>query len=261
MSKQVPLSVTQLGKALSVVGEGAVLVGGQALMMWAAIYDIKPETDDGSVVVTSDADFLGNKTHVENLARKMHGTPMYPPKYGISALTGTVRIDVGPDEHIIIDVIHSIVGLASDEVRKRAFSGGSTDCLVMHPVDVLQSRVSNISKLTEKRTPESLGQAKLALRVVAAYIEGTARDQDPDIAKLAMDAAERVTAIAKSSAGKVVAKEYGLSFLSAVPAHAIKNEQFHEHRWPRMQDELNRYAADTTASEFAAPAAARRPKV
>jgi len=260
LSKQIPLSVTQLGKALSVVGEGAVLVGGQALMMWATIYDIDPKNDDGSTVVTTDADFLGNKTHVENLARNFHGAKTYPPKYGVSALTGTVQVAVSPDEHIVIDVIHSLVGLASESVSKRAFTEPNVDCLVMHPIDVLHSRVANIADLTDKRTIDSIRQAKLALRITSAYIESTAADPDPAVAKLAMVAAERVTEIAKSRAGKFVTKEYGLSFLDAVPAHAIKNDQFQTHRWPRMREELSRYEASGTTNESSPSASTPRLK-
>ena len=60
--------------------------------------------------VSSDADFLGLRGHVEAFARAIRGTAVYPPKQGLSALHGAVKKS-GTGGEIGVDVLHRIVGL------------------------------------------------------------------------------------------------------------------------------------------------------
>jgi hypothetical protein len=71
---------------------------------------------------------------------------------------------------------------------------------------------------------------QVAGRYIACYPE--------DGQKHALRAVEKVVAIAKSSAGRRVAREFGVNFAVAIPFRAIESENFTMRRWPQIVEEL-----------------------
>jgi hypothetical protein len=112
----------------------------------------------------------------------------------------------------------------------------------MHPLDVLKSRIENLATLQDKQTPEGITQAKLALQVANKFITAIAKNTDSQ--KSALKAIETIVNIAKSSAGCKCAREFGIDFFQAIPKNAIKDEQFHQIRWPRLVQELDKCAGN-----------------
>jgi hypothetical protein len=155
---EIAISRDLLEKILASVGPESVLVGGQALAVWLISYqvDVPPIAGpDGSVtlgVVTDDADFLGDRDDVNRIAQKLHGVAEFPPRFGLTALVGSVRLPVSDSQFVNIDVIHKVVGLKQEDVRKHAFAMviGNTEARVMHPLEVLRSRIENL-RLPDKR--------------------------------------------------------------------------------------------------------------
>jgi hypothetical protein len=72
------------------------------------------------------------------------------------------------------------------------------------------------------------------------YIQEVATD--PQRAPIALKAIEEVVSIAKSGAGRSASREFGISFLDAIPHESIDNEKFRVHRLPRLLVELKQAA-------------------
>ncbi len=231
--QEIAFAADQLRRLLSGVGRNAVLVGGQALAFWADYYRIP--LDDALPAVSKDADFLGDRALVERISEISGGHASFPPRRAMSALIGQVTIELANDQFLNVDVLHKIVGVRADSVKRRA-EDVDLDGLkfkVMHPIDVLQSRIWNLATLEDKQNEMGMLQTDLAVQVVRRYIAAIAGDNE----KLALKAVEKVVDMAKSSAGRRAAS-FGIDFTSAIPARSIRSEEFHRTRWPRLLDEL-----------------------
>lgn len=242
--REVAISLDLLEKILASVGPESVLVGGQALALWLISYQVQVPPiagPDGSTplgVVTDDADFLGDRADVTRIAEKLHGVAEFPPPFALTSLVGSVRLAISDSQFVNVDVIHKVVGLKKDDVQKHAFAMvvGNTEARVMHPLEVLRSRIENL-RLPDKRTSNrAIAQAGLAVLIANKYIQDVATD--PQSASTALRAIEEVVSIAKSGAGRQASREFGISFLDAIPHESIDNENFRVHRLPRIFAEL-----------------------
>lgn len=231
--REIAFTADRLRELLAGVGRNAVLVGGQALAFWVDYYRIR--IDDALPAVSKDADFLGDRALVERISRASGGQASFPPRKALTALVGQVRIELANAQFLNVDVLHSIVGVRADSVRRRA-EQVELDGLtfkIMHPVDVLQSRIWNLATLKNKQDELGLLQARLAVQVTRRYIAAIAVGNE----KLALKAIEKVVDIARSSAGRRAAA-FGIEFLRAIPASSIRAEEFQHTRWPRLREEL-----------------------
>lgn len=236
--REVPISPELLERVLASVTPETVLVGGQALAVWVGYYGIDFARQPAIGAISDDADLLGCRDDVDSIARSVHGRAEYPPQRAITALIGQVRIRLSATEFVNVDVIDKVVGIPADEVRERASEARLRDTvfLVMHPLDVLLSRVENLARLEAKRNPEGVEQVHLALAVARAYVTEIAGVEPGQ--RRALNAIERIVSVARSSAGRAVCRDFGISFLAAIPVDAIESPAFHAERWPRLQAEL-----------------------
>ena len=101
---------------------------------------------------------------------------------------------------------------------------------VMHPLDVLDSRIQNLHLLPVKRTEAGFAQARLAIAMVAAFIRAEVAAQGE---RVALKQLERVVAIADDHAAILVFVLYGIDVLKAVPLEAFPaTAELHRTRWP-----------------------------
>lgn len=236
--KESVFTLDQLQQLLAIPDQSTVLVGGQALAYWADGYGVSPPPGQLVEGISRDADFLGDRNTVSQLAKGVKGKPSYPSRDAITALVGQVTIPLSESEFLNVDVIHRLVGIDAGEVQRRALRVhlGDVQFWVMHPLDVLQSRVENLARLADKQTPEGVAQADLAVRVARSYVE--IASQQTNGQRLAMKAIEHIVRIAKSGSGRKVSKEFGVDFHDAIPAHVVENEHFKTVRWPQIVAEL-----------------------
>ena len=235
---EVPVSPEQLAAILSKVTPGAVLVGGQALAFWVAHYDIaRPPRLVGAI--SDDADFLGTRADVEAIARGVGGRSVYPPRRAMTALIGQVEIPVAAGEYVNVDVLHRLVGLDGDQVRDHAAEVELNGVVfqVMHPMDVLQSRVANLATIDDKQNEQGVEQTRMALQVARAYIAEIAAIPEQG-QRHATKLIEHVVTLARSGSGQRVARDFGIEFLTALPRQVITAEAFHARRWPQIVEAL-----------------------
>jgi hypothetical protein len=233
---EVPVAPATVLKALG-VAQDAVLLGGQALAWWVARLDVPMHTIPAPrAYISGDIDFLGALDDVKRFAQALRGEAILPPRRAITALVGQVRARAGARSYFGVDVIHRVVGVDADRVRRNAIEftlrqPAGVSFKVIEPVDLLLSRLENLRQLEEKRNAVGVWQAELAILVCHAYIEDMlARDNE----KQARNAATAIGRMAAHATAIQAARAYGLEVLAAVPAGHFSHDKFRQEQWPRM---------------------------
>jgi hypothetical protein len=240
--QEAELTSEEIERILRVCGPRALLVGGQALATWAVYYGITP-IGELSRVVTMDADFIGTRETAQALQRSL-GHPWKLRK-------GTLD-DFGPQIAKVyatlpeagikqIDFLSGIVGLDTEAIRKRASQltlADGTRVRLLHPLDVLESRLRNLDALSSKQNAIGVAQARLAVSVVRAFIEDYMNAAgDP---RTVRQAVKRIEKLALDTRLSRVAFTHDIDVLAAVPVKRIANSRFREQQWPRVVERLER---------------------
>jgi hypothetical protein len=233
--QEVELTPDEVERILRACGTDALLVGGQALAVWAVHYGIQP-VGQLSRTVTMDADFIGTRAVAHALHRSL-GQPWKLRKGTLDDIGGQVAKVYSKTVDGIkqVDFLSGIVGLDTDAVRKRAAEITLPDGVsvnVLHPLDVLESRLRNLDSIPAKRNAVGVAQARLAVSVVRAFIEDF-MDGGNDPRKV-RQAVKRVERIALDARLAQVALTYDIDVLAAIPVERIAYPRFHELQWPKI---------------------------
>lgn len=214
----------------------ALLVGGQALAFWTQHYLIKLH-GELALSVTSDADFIGTAQHARELSRALQpeGWRYWQPLPD-EATSQTAKLSKRIEGLGIkqIDFLDRIVGLKTDGIQRRAVALELADGMrlrVLHPLDVLESRLRNLAELPSKRNPHGIAQAHLAIDVATCFLEQLLREAS---GRRLLDAIERMAQIAGQKSLQAVFHDHGIDVLGAVPAARIPSEAFRTKRWPQI---------------------------
>jgi hypothetical protein len=139
-----------------------------------------------------------------------------------------------------VDFLSGIVGLDTDAIRKRASQltlADETTVQLLHPLDVLESRLRNLDALPEKRNAIGVAQARLAVSVVRAFIQDYMDEAgDPRTVRQAVKRVEKLALDAQLSR---VAFTYDIDVLAAGPVERVAYSRFREEQWPRILARLN----------------------
>lgn len=235
IKKEVPLTNTQMEsvfKAASI--NDSILVGGQALAFWIDHYQIKVPDE---LSVTIDVDILGDLSSLFNISEELKIKAVRQSPKVMSALVGLININQNENEKSTVDVIHKISGMDKESVKRKALKAefNGIGILVMHPVDVLESRFRNVAMFKDRRSnPKYITQCELSCLVVNAYIKNCLKN---GMERLALKAIEAIVLISKTEPGKC-ATRIGIELIKSLPLKEIKNENFKKHRLDQVVDEL-----------------------
>lgn len=254
-------------RLLGAAGDTEVLVGGQALSVWIVKYGLQLPSD--LPVVTRDTDFLtqsaADRASVEKFARAINGKASFPHRLALTALVGQVELAISDEQYINVDVIFKVIGLDPAKVLARAIRvelPGSTTFLVMHPFDLLKSRLANLHALREKQNDKGAAQFRLAIDVARAYLQEQAARYPPaetgagrspiqtlvsEIEKLAID-----------DAGRKVAKRWGVHVADAIDPSLIPAGVFWTRKWPGLKALMSIQYAGGFTPAYSNPTAAKR---
>lgn len=212
-----------------------VLVGGQALAFWMDRYRV--EMPRGVPYVSRDIDFLTDSradvAEVRRLARVLGGSAIIPHARSLTALVGQAVRDVSDEEFINVDVIHRVIGADAAVVRSRAVRArrGDVELRVMHPLDVLKSRVDNLHRLAEKQNDVGCAQLEAAISVARRFVESCAKTANVREMLRYVGFIER---LARSDAGRKVARRFGLHVADAIEPNAVASRPFRERELPKI---------------------------
>jgi hypothetical protein len=233
------LSADEVAEILRASEKIATLVGGQALAIWANFYQVAVPTEL-TANVTRDVDFIGSadtalivKGALSNKDWKFEQVRPGAPSPVTAQLT--LHTEDGIKE---IDFLGSIIGLHTDDIRNRAvplkLADGSV-VTVLHPLDVLASRLHNLAEIAEKRNDKGVAQAELAISIAREFMRDTLAHRTE---RELLNQIERIRIILTNDTIASICREYALDVLSCVPLDQITNENFKARRWPQIKREV-----------------------
>jgi hypothetical protein len=219
---------------LDVCGLEGVLVGGQSLAFWADHFSV-PRPEPLVEAVSADVDFIGGSALAQKLARALGWKSWIPSLDDPTFQTGKVTLKLADGSVKQADFLSGVVGLTTRDVIRRAIEVDVPDLgriRVMHPVDVLDSRIQNLHLLAAKRNEAGKAQARLAVAVVAAFIRDVIQSKGE---KAALKLLERVAEIASDFAAVRVFLLYDIDVMAAVPIAEFRTTStLHTKRWPQL---------------------------
>jgi hypothetical protein len=235
---EAPLTPEDVHKILSICSPRGLLVGGQALAFWADHLQVERPVNLVSGV-TADADFIGDSALAKDLARRLGWQIWIPSLDDSTPQTGKVTHRTKSGEVKQVDFLSGVVGLTTKDLARRAIEmemPNNGHLRVIHPIDVLDSRIQNLHLLPEKRTEAGIAQARLAVDVARAFIrqEVATRDERTGLKLL-----ERVADIAGDIAAVRVFLLYGIDPLKGIPLEDFRTTSaLHKVRWPQIVAEV-----------------------
>jgi hypothetical protein len=246
-------------------GTEIVLVGGQALAYWADYYKLLTDLPPLRAI-SNDVDFLArspaDRESVALFAKALGGKTVYTSWRALTALVGQAVRDVSAEEYLNVDVIFKVLGLESEMVRSQAVPAGNDDAaaLIMHPLDVLYSRLVNVHQLPEKNNDKGRFQLQLAIDVGREYLRDLA-DREPDKVRSTI---RTIARWARDDAGRKVAERHGIHVADAIdPLTVPRTSRYWERGWPwqrqLMSATYQRQVEATILTDRAASFRARTP--
>ena len=231
---EIALTPEEVQEILSLCGTRALLVGGQALALWTTIFEVSPP-EEIAAAISSDADFIGSADVAQKLGRALKHWDFWKPKFD-DATVQTAKLTRTVSEGIKqIDFLGGIAGLGTEAIQRRAVTltlASGTDLRVLHPLDVLESRLQNLLLIPEKRNAGGIAQARLGIRIANAFLSRLLDESGET--RIFFDAVERVAQIAASKRLTSVMLDHNFDILAAVPIERIENSAFQTKRWPRI---------------------------
>ena len=237
---EAPLDTEDVRKILSICGSAGLLVGGQALAFWADHLQVeRPESLLSGV--TADADFIGDAALAIMLGKRLGWQTWIPSLDDSTPQTGKVTHRTKSGAVKQVDFLSGVAGLTTKDLVRRAIEMDIPDVgrlRVIHPVDVLDSRIQNLHLLPGKRNAAGIAQARLALGVARAFI---AKEVATRGERVGLKLLERIAEISADIGAVRVYLLYRIDPLESVPLDQFRTTKaLHKVRWPQILAEVAR---------------------
>jgi hypothetical protein len=248
-----PAETREVLRRLGDITDEIVLVGGQALAFWAERYADRFELS--RPVNSKDIDFGGVGRVASIAAVRLNGTCTIPEPFSVSPNSGLVEFDDGGGHRRRIDFLHMVFGLELEEIFAMAIvvelDGDETISFrVMHPVQCLEARISNVGGLPGYKSEHGLGQARASILCLREYLRDRLEEDGGVHAVLRLN--ERIYRFAwVNHNAKIVFEEFGIDAFDAVLVDDRLPELFRSRRYPQMQKLLQRRRKHWTVKETA----------
>lgn len=216
----------EIERLLRAMSAETVLVGGQALAFWMSRYGLV-RADGEDYAVTRDADLLGSLADARHLAQLLHGRLVVPRKNVRTSIVAQVRLPVaGSTLEYNVDILHKLYDIGglrkSSEFTRRAIARAAVvsipddgEIKILHPMDVLASRVNNAAGLLKHKGEHVLTQVCWSIEVARHALLRVA--QHPTEEERPGKLAQEIYRLACSSAGRRLFKEHDIEVFDALP--------------------------------------------
>ena len=189
-------------------------------------------------MTSEDVDFYASREAAKAFAAKLGSAKIYIPQIDDHTPNAAVVVGLLGAREIKVDFMHSILGVDAKSIENnfitltgpRTHGEGEIEILLLHPLDCLRSRLSNINDL-KRNDLHSLSSAKAAVLVLDAFINnllevGWSKEAQCTLRDLYF-------VIHHSCLGKIANLEFGLDPTWILEKY-IKDERLDE-RWRSFQ--------------------------
>lgn len=207
--------------ASSPSARSAILVGGQALNIWAEKrYRLHP----AGVMLSEDIDFVGTPEMAQQAGIDWNARVRLPAFDDATPNTALIRVNIAGRERTI-DFLDGVLGVDTDELRKLAvkirLGEGETDFIqVMHPLHCLVSQVTNVydRRINRRANPKTgnwmAERVRIAIQVLERIFGEYLEQGDVNTAKRMLD---RLGSFATCAPAVRAFHEDAIDILDAVP--------------------------------------------
>ncbi|MCX6955844.1 MAG: hypothetical protein NTV51_27180 [Verrucomicrobia bacterium] len=221
-----------------------LIVGGQAVNLWAEIYSsTEPELGQFEPFTSKDADIHGDRALAEILYRRSGWCCRFfdePRQPAVAILT---KSNAATTTELKIEVLRSVYGLNHDDLSRnqvREMRPGELYRLP-DPFVMLKAKLANVAQLSVEKRPQDLKHVRMLIPISRAYfLEMHAAIGRPDMSERNfLGAVAYATEIVTSTHGRTVSQRHGLDLLAIFPASLAdspheKIRRFAVHQRPRL---------------------------
>ena len=212
---------SQLNVLRIVFDDQIVLIGENALSLWAQHYGL----DDVADIGTKELQFYANHADMEAADVRLSSLPhsstfnTIDHESSLPSYIGSIQVNNHHDS-IVIDYFGHVDGVTNSDLRLQALpyvleGTDPTTLRVMHPMMCLDYWMTKLVLSHKGKDPHLARCATVSIEVARAHIEQCVEQKD---IAMAMGAIQRVQALADSEAGQRAWHLHGVDVSSAVPA-------------------------------------------
>lgn len=219
---------------------GLIVVGGQALSLWAREYLLDEMTgEEIEFSHSDDLDFIGRaRAAVDFCEERLNVRFRRATLDDNTPNLAAAEIVWDDGRKLVIDILDAVAGVDSKDIHKyleSVFLDGIRVAII-DPVSCLQSRLFNLyAPWCSNHERESV-RTRLAIRASNCYIRELLVE---DGFRAASPLLKRVQDLALSRLGKNAFYDYGLDLLEAMPIDpALLPKRFVEQHWPNIQKQV-----------------------
>jgi hypothetical protein len=151
--------------------EPLLLVGGQAVNLWALYYEDR--TKELSPFVSRDVDVLGDRQTLTDLAAALGVKPQFFPLKPPSNEVGIIIAKDHAGHALLIEVLRNVHGVSNEELHDSAFemaiSPKSVRVRVPGPVALLKAKIANAADLAQAGR-QDLRHVRILAKLIPAFL-------------------------------------------------------------------------------------------
>ena len=150
--------------------EPVLLVGGQAVNLWALYY--QDRTADLAPFVSRDADVLGDRDTLVELGKLAGAKPQFFPLKPPSNEVGVVIASDPGGAAMLIEVLRYVRGPTNEQLKDPVYTMmlGETPVRVPGPIALLQAKLANLAEINQSGRQDGRHVVILS-RLMPAYLE------------------------------------------------------------------------------------------
>jgi hypothetical protein len=221
-----------------------VLVGGQAVAIWASKLEGRIADALVDTVASRDIDLLGNSSDLRQSAELLDARVRMAKWEDRTPLTGVAIFLDSEGRERRLDVMASVYGMNADDIRQTAIEAElviDDDRLVnvwiMHPERCMESRVHN-SVLENKQTDLAWRQLRASILCARAFSQLLLDERGEAAVRDVLKLNERIFRFAQEERCSKLASEREIEAFDAVLDDERLPDKFRSVRLPQMQDRI-----------------------
>lgn len=243
MPQFTPDDLAVLLRRLQDHGWNAILVGGQAVNVWAAHFaDESAAWSNLRPFSSEDLDYHGGPAEARQAMRVLGVRGRVNDGTDPSPNAGVLTVPLADGRQITVDVLTTLYGISAAEVERTAVTLSGMGALaglslrIIHPLLLTEGKCASLRGLSQA-TRQDAKHLRILTLVLRAWLRE--RLADP---RAVFRAIERIAACALSPDG-IAAFVRGIDVTDAVPLDELRQaagfESFVSIRWPQLKSQLD----------------------
>lgn len=221
-----------------------VLVGGQAVAIWASKLESRIADALVDAVASRDIDLLGNSSDLRQSAELLDARVRVAKWEDRTPLTGVAIFLDSEGRERRLDVMASVYGMNAEDIRQTAIEAElvidedrRVNVWIMHPERCMESRVHN-SVLANKQTDLAWRQLRASILCARAFSQLLLDERGEAAVRDVLKLNERIFRFAQEGRCTRLALDRNIETFDAVLNDERLPEKFRTARLPQMQDRI-----------------------